>query len=283
MEKPNWASLGWLYICTIIFSATSCTGLFYHPDKFLYTTPEVEDLKKEDLYFNNQSGVKLHSWYIAPKNGKKGLILFFHGNAQNLSSHFKALSWLCHKGYGLLIFDYQGYGLSEGSPSPKALSRDAVAALELSLKIQKEKKLPKLIFYGQSLGGAVLLKGLELAQLSSAPDLVVLDSTFSNYEQLTFDIMKNSTLLFLFSPLAYVLISDEGNVDTYLPEFKYKALVIHGRHDQVVPFEHGKYIYKSLGSDQKHFWEVPLGLHTDVFFRHDGVYRKKFQRYLDDL
>jgi len=287
MENLNLVGQRWALIFIIIssFLASSCTHLFYHPDKFLYTTPEVEELKKQSLYFENEQGLKLHSWYIPPKEntGHKGLILFFHGNAQNLSSHFKSLSWLCHRGYGLLIFDYQGYGLSEGSPSPKALSYDSVAALKFSQKIKAKHKFSKLILYGQSLGGAVLLKGLDLMQNQIAADLVVLDSTFSNYEKLTFDIMSNSVLLFIFSPLAYLLISDEGNVDSYLPRFNYPSLVVHGRYDQVVPFEHGKRVFDMLGTKKKEFWEIPHGLHTDMFFRHDGVYRKKFLKKLNAL
>ncbi|MDH5581963.1 MAG: alpha/beta hydrolase [Bdellovibrionales bacterium] len=282
MQNRKWALI---FIIISSFFGVSCTHLFYHPDKFLYTTPEVEELKKESLFFKNDQGAKLHSWYIPPKaaTGHKGLILLFHGNAQNLSSHFKSLSWLCHQGYGLLVFDYQGYGLSEGSPSPRALAYDAKAALKLSMEVKTKHNYPKLILYGQSLGGAVLLKGLEMMEQKIKTDLVVLDSTFSNYEDLTFDIMRNSFLLFIFSPLAYLFISDEGNVDSYLPHFNYPALVIHGRFDQVVPFEHGKRVFKALGGTNKQFWEIPQGLHTDVFFRHDGIYRKKFLHKLSTL
>lgn len=281
----NLNSLGLLLslILISIFSS-SCTHLFYHPDRFKYTSPKVMELDYFDVPFKSEDGTNLHAWYIPPKGKeKKDLILFFHGNAQNLSSHFTNISWACKKGFGVLIFDYRGYGLSNGTPSPKTTALDGMAAFDLAKKYMKNEKYRDLVLYGQSLGGAILLKSLEVYKKELKPKLVVLDSTFTNYQNVAFDILKNNFFTFIFSPLAYLFVSGDGNVDKVPSNIKAPTLVIHGKYDQVVPFKHGKQIYESLGNIPKKFWEIPYGLHTDVFFRHEGEYRQKFIELLNNV
>lgn len=258
----------------------SCSGLFYYPDSNLYTTPDRFNLKYESFYFNSTDGTKLHGWILPAQGGSKtvrGTVLMFHGNAQNLSSHFLNLAWMSLEGFQLVVFDYQGYGESDGSPDQERLNGDAVAALNYAYKLWKNGGGDKFVVYGQSLGGAISLRALKDFKLSKEISLMVLDSTFYSYQDMVFNKMTSMWTTFLFSPLAYVLFSDKYAADKVfgsLPDIP--VLVIHGTADNVVEYKTGKELFEKIPFPRKIMWQIDGGVHTDVFFEHERKYRKKF-------
>ena len=139
----------------------------------------------------------------------------------------------------------------------------------------KEIKAPKLILYGQSLGGAVMGHAVLDSPHYELIDLLVFDSTFSSYQDIAFKKIKSSWPLFIFSPLAYLLVTDKTASQDRLPKINKKSLVIHGTNDTVVEYEFGEEIFQLLPGP-KWFWAVDDGVHTDVFFRHEKKYRQKF-------
>lgn len=269
---------------------SSCTHFFYQPDRFRYFDPASAGVEYRDVYFKGAHGATLHGWFFPAKNGtpERGSFIQFHGNAENISTHFNSLFWVTGRGYNLFTFDYSGYGDSEGEAGPKELYEDALAALKEGIMIEKERaaatgRATRVAAYGQSLGGAVLLRALADFPERNELAVVVADSAFASYQSEASDVMANSWITWLFQPLPYFLVSD-----AYAPESTMAALkgipliVIHGTADRVVPIRHGRRIYQ-LAAGPKEFWEVPGGRHIDSMTRKDGEFRERLIRYLEGV
>jgi uncharacterized protein len=264
---------------------TSCTHLFYHPTKVSYFHPKKFVHEVEDVWMNSKDGTKLNAWWM-PTTIKhaKGTIVFFHGNAENISSHFLNLAWITHEGYNLFIFDYRGYGASEGTPNPKGIFNDSFTALNQGLEFhQKTSPDSNFIVYGQSLGGVVALRALQDWEHIDQVNLIVQDSTFMSYQDVAFDKLKSFWGTFLFSPIAYLLISDEFASDKNMEKINRPMLIISGESDLVVPHKFSEEIYKKSISNPKWFWKIKDGHHGDVFALHEKKYRAKFLDFLDSI
>jgi len=268
-----------------LFFLSSCGHLFFQPSKEQFSTPEKYKIKYSSLYFNSLDGTKLHAWVLKNASLKKpkSTIIFFHGNAENLSSHFLNLAWLTRYGHDIFVFDYRGYGKSEGTPDQKGAHMDGLAALEQAYHHHKEVGSEKFIVYGQSLGGIISLRALAEFKHRSEVTLLVQDSTFSSYKSIAFDKLKEYWPTWPLSPLAYILVSDSYSSKDFAKLISpTPILVIHGLHDQVVPFKNGKKLF-DLASSPKWMWEIENGIHTDVFLLHGFRYRRKFLKFLEEL
>ena len=128
-----------------LFLFSSCSNLFYQPNKFLYSDPHQFKYQFTNVKIPSTDGVVLHAWHFKniSKIKTKGVVLFFHGNAQNISSHYYSIAWLSKHGYEVVVVDYRGYGLSTGKPNQKGVNQDALAALKYSHEYYKKNKLLK--------------------------------------------------------------------------------------------------------------------------------------------
>lgn len=273
-----------MYISILLFFLSSCSHLFYQPSSEHFVNPAQFKLAYQDIYFNSSDKVKLHGWFFPAQNKKiKGTIVQFHGNAQNISTHFLSLYWLVSEGYNLFTFDYRGYAKSGGKPNQEGVHHDAIAAMNKALELHLSNGDGKFVIYGQSLGGAISLRAIKDWSEQDKIDLIVVDSSFSSYQEIAFDKLKSSILLFPLSPLAYVLVSDKFAPSKIIRELKNPTLVIVGDKDNIIPPKFGVEIYKSLQSKRKWIWKLPHGQHIDAFHHDNGSYRLRFINLLDNL
>lgn len=273
-----------LLLFILLFQISACSNVFYQPTRAKYFSPEQFKIPFSEISFTTEDGIDLKGWLLMPKKDVKvkGTIVQFHGNAENMSSHFRSMAWLTRRGFQVLSFSYRGYGPNEGEPTQKGLHLDALAALEMGVELNSEAKGEQLIAYGQSLGGAVLGHSFPQSKVKDKYDLVVLDSTFSSYPSIAFQKLKEHALTFLISPMAYLLVSSKVNSAPVLPQISpVPVLVVHGEKDLIVPLENGKEIY-SLLKDPKFYWEIKNGGHINVFFQ-DPKNRDKFIQFLEAL
>ncbi|WP_417335961.1 alpha/beta hydrolase [Halobacteriovorax marinus] len=272
-----------LFLLLFLAFLTGCSSLFYYPTKYFYADPKKHSVDYEDVDFLSTDGTQLHGWFMSDKEKKKkkGLILFFHGNAQNITSHWLNLGWIVKEGYDVFIFDYRGYGLSKGQSNQQGLNKDSIAALKWAR--EKSKDYPKFIVYAQSLGGAVSMRAMKDIDFRDEIDLYVLDSTFSSYQDIAFDKLRHAGVFVVLSPLAYILVSDEYGPYKNLDIFKMPILMIHGEKDRVVPYKFGEEIYSKLKTPKKWWWAIEDGSHTDVFHPKHLQYRAKFVDFLKGI
>ncbi len=272
------ATLSFAVLSAAIFTS-GCSSMLYHPTFVQHYDPAQVGLTAEDVYFPTSDGSKLHGWYFKSSMKKtKGLIVFFHGNGQNLSSHFASLSWIPPYGYDYFIFDYRGYGKSEGTASPENTVLDGIAAIRKGRDLAHG--LP-LVVFAQSLGGAVALRSLIEMKKEVPIRLLVLDSAFESYQGAGQGVLSHAWLTWPFQPLAYVLLSDKWSADGRVKELAPTPIVVmHGDHDQTIDYDLGVDVFQAA-AEPKEFWKIEGGRHTDAFWRHGTTYREKFLKRLD--
>ncbi len=236
---------------------------------------------------------ELDSWFFAarrrdPKNAiaypperPLGTVIQFHGNAENMSSHYISLAWLVDYGFNLFTFDYRGYGKSQGSPDQRGTYLDALAALDRAWELhQASGARPNFIVYGQSLGGAIAMRAVADFKHRSEVNWIVMDSTFSSYRQIAREKMSSFWLTWPLQWLSGVLVSDEYSAEESLHRNCIPLLVVHDLQDPAVPFDLGQKIYDEDGEDAKNcpktFWTLDTGYHIGVFT--NPVYRVRFVR-----
>jgi fermentation-respiration switch protein FrsA (DUF1100 family) len=273
----------------------SCTRLFYYPSNETIVNPSDLGYSYGDIYFKSRDGTKLHGWLFPSSNEKEelGTVIQFHGNAENISSHFLSLAWVTRYGYNFFTFDYRGYGGSEGSPCPKGTNDDALAALDYVIKLNEKRegmvkknsvdRGHKIIAYGQSLGGAVLLRAFDEFEQKKKIDAVVVDSAFYSYHKIAKDAFSGSLISWPIKAMVPLLINNDFSPETCIGKISpTPLLIIHGDGDLVVPYSHGKKIYE-LAKEPKTFWTIPRGRHIDSMVDHDEKYQKKLIEFIGSL
>ncbi len=275
------ASLALLFI-------VSCSNLLYFPSRLKFDHPKRHNLVVENLTIRTSDNVALHAWLISSPlvKIKKGLILQYHGNAENLTTHYLSLAWLANAGYDLLIFDYRGYGQSEGNANPKGLYFDSQAALDFAEDLKNKKNYKKFITVGQSLGGSVLLKTLSESKNSHRKiDLVILESTFRSNSATAAAILRKSWVTFLFSPLSYVLMQDTYNAtEADLKNWSYPTLCVTHKDDPVIASYLTVNLCQSLTATKKKWmWlrDDEYAGHITSFFTPDGPLNQRLLNHLE--
>ncbi len=265
-------------LALLILLLPGCTGLFYYPSREVYS---LRPSNADDVAFRASDGVLLHGWVLHAEGGDpRATVVHFHGNAGNLTGHVRQLAWITRHGYDLFEFDYRGYGTSEGAPNPEGVNRDAVAAIEYANRELAPRSHMRLVAYGQSLGGAVMLRALGDTGTRNLIAVIV-ESSFNSYQEEAASLLYRTPILFPFFGLAYTLVSDR-----YAPAPCVAAispvplLIIHGDEDPIVDVRFGRVLYE-LARDPKELWIVPGGGHIDALTVDGGAYRQRLLAYLD--
>jgi fermentation-respiration switch protein FrsA (DUF1100 family) len=221
------------------------TSVFF-PSKEIVSTPENVGLDYLDVYFLSGKDVKLHGWYVK-KMEANPTVIFFQGNAGNISDRLEKIFMFHEMGMNVFIFGYRGYGYSEGSSTEETLYQDALAAYEYLVK-EEGVDSKSIVLYGASLGGAA---AMDLATKSEVA-AVIIDSSFTNAGDMAKRIVP-------FVP-KFLLSLKLDNLSK-IKEITKPILLIHSQEDQTVPFRFGKQLYEAA-NQPKTFLEISGG-HND--------------------
>lgn len=238
----------------------------YFPTKEIEFTPEDAGLYYEDVYFDTNDGVRLNGWLI-PSEGPGFTVLFCHGNGGNIGHRIDKIEILNRLGVDIFIFDYRGYGRSNGRPSEKGLYRDAEAAYDYLIS---EKNVPagRIILYGESLGGAV---AIELAARENIKALVT-ESTFSSTEDM-------AKVLYPFFP-AFILTSKFNSIER-IKNINVPKLIMHSRGDEIVPFGQSLKLFGLAPQPKKHV--ILKGSHNTSHYDSRDLYIAGIRDFLESL
>lgn len=255
---------------------SGCNHLFYYPDSTVHITPEKFSLKYEDILIQTEDGEKLNGWFIHTKNKvPMATILHFHGNAENITTHFLYFAWLTNKGLDIIEFDYRGYGSSTGQPSRDGLFLDSKAALAWAKNNSRTKDL---FIIAQSLGGAVAIPAYVNDPIDEV-QAIIIDSSFASYRKITRQKLSNIWLTWPFQwPLSFLISDNLSPIDS-IQNVHVPLLFVHSPMDPVVPFESGNALFIAA-SEPKELWEVVWDGHCSAFINKDDRYRKKLVNYL---
>lgn len=202
------------------------------------------DFTIESVVFKSSSGNILNGWLIKPKNlTPTATLLHFHGNAGFILSQYQAITPLLKYGFQAFVFDYSGFGFSEGKATRNNVLLDGNSALTY-IKSREDVKGTKLIIYGLSLGGH--LAAVVAEQRQADIDALVIEGAFSSHK----DIAAETAGFF-----GRIIVSEKYSAYKSIQEYKKPLLVIHSTEDEIIPFEMGQKIFENANSP-KVFYEI---------------------------
>ena len=127
--------VAYLGVTAVMYALQS--SYVYFPDRTLYGTPRDVGLAYEDAWMTASDGVRIHGWFVPASGEARGVLLHCHGNAGNISGRLDQIRLLHGLGLSVLIFDYRGFGQSEGTPTEEGTYLDAEAAWTYLTTVKK--------------------------------------------------------------------------------------------------------------------------------------------------
>lgn len=247
------------YLASVLMIFFSQSSLIYYPEtgRNLISTPDYVGLVYESVEITTTDGEILHGWFV-PAPAANGTVLFFHGNAGNISHRMEYLLMFHRLGYNTFIFDYRGYGQSTGSPSESGTYLDAQAAWRY---LTDAKSIPpaRIVLFGESLGGAVAA----WLAMSEKPGILVLASVFTSVPDM-------AAKIYPFLPVRFLSRFDYNTIE-YLQSVTCPVFVAHSPQDEIVPFAHGQALYQAAPGP-KQFLELQGGHNSGfIFMQEDWI------------
>jgi fermentation-respiration switch protein FrsA (DUF1100 family) len=243
---------------SLLLLAGCIQSLFYQPDRILYETPVQAGLRFEQVSFRSKDGTRLAGWMLPsaihrdPRNAK-GTVVHFHGNAQNMSTHWRLVEWLPRRGFNVFVFDYRGYGASDGSPEPRGVFEDSSSALDY-VRSRPDIDPERLLILGQSLGGANAIAVLGSGNRQGVRGIVI-ETAFSSYSAIASDKVSG----------AGVFMDDSFSPDRFVANLSPTPfLLIHGTADAVIPFHHATKLMAGA-REPKRLVTIEGGGHNEAF------------------
>lgn len=246
---------GWIYY--------QQPAMIFYPMADLYETPADWGRQYEEVNLRTTDELMIHGWYI-PNPETERVLLFFHGNAGNISHRGESIEIFHRLGFSILIIDYRGYGQSEGKPSEKGLYYDARAAWEY-LTVTKGIKRENIVIFGRSLGGVI---ATELAA-EVQPGYLFLESTFSSAKDMARRVFPVISRLV---PLRF-----EFNTVEYIRQVKSPLLYAHSPDDEIIPYELGEKVF--LSANEPKYLLKMVGGHNDGFILSQPRYEQEIARF----
>ena len=260
-------ALGLAVLAVVIWTQIERRYLFF-PTKEIAYTPSQAGLDYEEVFFLTEPGMRLHGWYVP---GRTDLTwLWFHGNGGNISHRVDEVALFHHRlGVNQFIFDYRGYGRSQGRPTEQGTYRDARAALEY-LRARPDVAADRIVYFSRSLGSAI---AVELAS-SQAPLAMVLVSPFASVSD-----MAQLTIPFL--PMHW-LVGERYDSLASIGRFDRPLLILHGDQDETVPVSQGRKLFEAANSP-KQFRPLEGAGHNDTYSRGGAAYWDALTEFLAGL
>ena len=236
------------------------------PGRSLDRTPAAIGAEYRDVSIETSDGVRLHGWYVAGDSDR--VLLFFHGNAGNISHRLESIRQFLHLGLSVLIIDYRGYGQSEGRTTEQGIYRDAEAAWHYLTESSSTPER-RIIVFGRSMGASAA------AYLAARhhPLALIIESSFTSVPDIAGE----------YYPWLPVrgLSRLRHSAKEFVQDNDSPVLVVHSRDDEIVPFHHGESIF-AAAREPRSFVEIH-GTHNDAFLRDEARYLAGLRAFLDGL
>lgn len=241
------------YLTFVILFAIAM--LYFMQEKFIFLPSKLEpdytyefDQPFEELFLNTEDGAELNALHFKSQN-PGGIVLYFHGNAGDLSRWGTVASYFLQFNYDVLVMDYRTYGKSTGRLSEKALLADAQLFYDTAKQSFPEDQI---VVYGRSLGTSMA----SFVASENNPSQLILETPFYSLEDLVGE-------RFPYLPLK-TLLRYKFPTYSFTEQVECPVTIIHGTEDTVVPFESGEKLFDSIPGTKKKFVTVHGGEHNDL-------------------
>jgi uncharacterized protein len=273
--SPSWRLLLPALVLVVGFFLPARVGGFmdnqfiFFPERELIITPAGVGLPFREVFFPAEDGVLLHGWLVPGEPGKP-LVLFFHGNAGNISHRVENLELLHRLGVSVFIVSYRGYGRSEGRASEEGTYRDARGALNWLRSDGWETS--QMVYFGRSLGAAV---AVQLA-LEAPPAGLILETPFTSIAAMG---RHHNPILYLL--LGWTLNARYDSL-AKIEHIRAPLLIFQGDRDTIAPEEMARRLF-AQANEPKTFFLIPGAGHNDTYVKGGARYWKEWERFLDEL
>jgi alpha-beta hydrolase superfamily lysophospholipase len=223
----------------------------------------------EDIFFNAINGKKLHGWFFQGSEPKT--ILLNHGKTGNITDLERLIILLCETGASVFIYDYRGFGRSEGAPSLKVICEDGVSAYNWLVETKKVAPA-NIVAYGESLGGGVA------CHLANHTDVgaLILQSAFCSLREIS---IENMSALRYFPELLFpIFFKNSRSVSA----FKKPLLLLHGALDEDIHIKHSHKLL-AAANDPKNFVILPNTLHDEISEQDSELFVHTVKEFLSNL
>lgn len=261
------ACISLIYLGGLVYLFISQNGFIYFPDypgREITQTPEDLGLTYEEVELVTSDSVKFTGWFI-PAVDARGVLLFCHGNAGNISHRLESIKFFHDLKLSVFIFDYRGYGRSEGKVSELGTYRDVTAAWDYLSK-RKEILPYQIIIFGKSLGSGVA----SWLALHNKPGALILESAFTSIPDLAQEVYP-------YFPVKLLCRTRYNNLKN-LSGITCPIMIIHSQDDEIVPFEHSKKLFEKAG-EPKEFMKIE-GTHNEGLLTSSDMYKNGLDSFI---
>lgn len=261
--------LGYHLLFPVPVDAMLENQFLFFPENRIYTTPADLNLEYQEVLFPADDATEIYGWYLPGEPGKP-LVLFCHGNAGNISHRLDNLKYLHNLGLTTFIFDYRGYGKSQGTTSEEGTYSDIRGALRY-LETQGW-NTKQMIFFGRSLGAGV---ALQLA-LEEPPGALVLESPFTSVSA-----MGRHHYPILSLVAGWLIQARYDNLQK-IDRLKAPLVIFQGEQDRIVPPEMAEQLYRKA-PQPKQLVMLPDADHNNTYQTGGEFYWNHWRQLINDL
>jgi len=236
------------------------------PGRTLTMTPAKVGMDYQDVFIETTDRVTVHGWFIAGRTER--VLLFFHGNAGNISHRLDSIRLFHDLGLSVLIIDYRGYGQSNGRTTESGIYRDADAAWRYLIE-DRGLAASDIVIFGRSLGASVAARLAAQQQ----PLALIVESSFTSVP----DIAQE---LYPWLPARWLSRLNHAT-RVHIQDVRCPVLVVHSRDDEIIPFHHGEAIFSAANEPRTLL--TLRGTHNDAFLRDERAYAQGLQTFLTGL
>lgn len=248
-----------------LVGCSNLTSLFFYPQQEYLRTPNNINLAYEEVITNAADGTELHSWFLPAmetknQNADSPIVLFLHGNAENISTHIGSVYWLPEQGVDVFLLDYRGFGRSKGDAYVPAIFEDVESSL-----IWLRKRFPqrKIFIFGQSIGSAIATTSMALFKDEYQLSGLILDSSFTGYRDISQEVTGSHMITWPVWPLTWLLPTQWDPQNHIADVSPSPILMFHSKEDSVLPYEMGRELYDIAKQPKK--WQPSKGGHIQTF------------------
>ena len=245
------------YLVLLVFIYFYQRNLLYHPSENNYQNDKIQ-FSYDEIFIKVDEKIKLKSWMINKNLKKFKTLVFFHGNAGELSNRIYKLNELNKLDINILLISWRGFSGNQGFPTEENLYKDAKAVIKWLNS--KEVESNKIILYGESLGTGVVVEIGKKNIFNS----IILESPFTS--------MENAAKIYYPYLPVKLLLKDKYNSISKIQRITTPILIMHGKKDDIVPFSMGKELFEKANdpklsyftSDDDHMMEFNDQIITNI-------------------
>lgn len=260
--------------CCVIFSVvcllqiTGCsnlTSLLFYPQQEYLRTPSDINLAYEQVTTFAADGTEISSWLLPAVVAENEvddspIVLFLHGNAENISTHIGSVYWLPEQGVNVFLLDYRGFGHSQGDPYIPAIFEDVESSL---IWIRERFPQRKVFILGQSIGSAIATMSMALFKDEYQVSGLILDASFTGYRDISQEVTGSHVITWLVWPFTWLLPTKWDPKEHIADISPSPILMFHSKEDPVLPYELGLELYTI--AEQPKEWRPSKGGHIQTF------------------